>query len=103
MLHIFLLGDYFKSEIIQGVGRNCPTNQIIDTENKCMAAVDFLSMDSVMFYMGPSNSRDFPAGCYYKGGFGYFNKITDPSQTFPYNFYGIGGLCMEIGKYSCTK
>ena len=59
-----------------------------------MAAADFLKM----FYHKPSTSRDFPAGCYFKGGYGYFNEITDPSQTNPYNFYGIGGLCMEIGK-----
>ena len=61
-----------------------------------MDAADFLGK----FYMKPSTSRDFPAGCYYKGGFGYFNEITDPSQTDRYNFYGISGLCMEIGEYS---
>ena len=97
---MFLLGDYFKSEIVQGVGRNCPANQIIDTENKCKDAVKKWENLGEMFYMGPSTSKEFPAGCYHKGAYGHFNKITDPTKTNPYNFYGIGGLCMEIGKHN---
>ena len=87
---MIILDKYFKN----GVGENCPVNQIIDTENKCKAAADILGL----FYMEASNSGDYPAGCYYKGWYGYFNEITDPSQTNPANFDSIGGLCIEMGK-----
>ena len=93
LIHTILSDKYFKA----GDGKNCHENQIIDTENKCKDAVQVLGKVLGLFYMRSSSSTDYPAGCYYQGYYGYFNEITDPSQTNPDNFDTFGGLCMEIG------
>ena len=91
--YIITLAEYFKSD----PNENCPANQVIDTKSKCEAAAD--ALDLMYMNLNSNPPSDYPAGCYYKTYFGYFNQLTNPSQTKPQNFNSNGGLCMGISKH----
>ena len=74
--------------------RNCPTENVISTENDCIAASQELGYD----YKNSRLGYDLPAGCYYHHGDGiYLNNITDPASTDPYP-NGHHGVCLGTGK-----
>ena len=74
--------------------RNCPTENVISTENDCIAA----SQELGYAYKNSRQGDDLSAGCYYHHGDGiYLNNITDPASTDPYP-NGHHGVCLGTGK-----
>ena len=83
------------------IGENCPTGSVVVTVEECMTASSVLEFQ----YFGKQedyNKHHMPAGCFWMqdatGSYqSYFNKIVDPSQTWPDAFRGRGGVCVKDG------
>ena len=87
------LGEYVQDDI----GKNCDTNQIIDTADTCKVAAGVLGM---IYNSYTLSTQHHPAGCYWHSDHEemWFNEITDPSITHPEVFGPRGGVCRNTGK-----
>ena len=93
-MRIINVAEYFKN----GIGENCPTSQIINTESECKnSAADVLGLS----FGGSITSIFQPAGFHWKDMRAFFNRIIDPSQTNQQILQDrreAGGICVGTGK-----
>ena len=77
-------------------GENCPSDRIVATVDECKAASAVLGLTGGTNFH--QDSSGYPAGCYWKNTYLYFNAVVDPSQTNPESFGVRGGVCFK-GKF----
>ena len=81
-------------------GQNCAPESIIVNRDTCEDALKLFGLKITNLDV---DSRDVPAGCYWKneGYFrneGYFNKLVNPSSTNPTSFDERAGVCSASGR-----
>ena len=74
-------------------GRNCPNTEIITTEKGCKQAAEELGLS----YSGVVDAASYAAGCFSIQEGVFFNKLVDPSSTYPERFLFSGGVCLNLG------
>ena len=74
-------------------GHNCPTNEIITTEEGCKMAAETLGLS----YSGTVGAANYAAGCFSIQQGAFSNQIVDPSSTYPERFLFSGGICLYRG------
>ena len=74
-------------------GRNCPNTEIITTEEGCKQAAKELGLS----YSGVVDAASYAAGCFSIQEGVFFNKLVDPSSTYPERFLFSGGVCLNLG------
>ena len=63
------------------------------SEENCKLASKELNLN----YYGAENSANYAAGCMSIQEGAFFNKIVDPSLTFPEKLLFSGGVCLNKG------
>ena len=72
-------------------GHNCPIDELITTEKGCKQAASVLGLS----YSGIVSAASYAAGCFSIQEDAFFNKISDPSLTYPERFLLSGGICLN--------
>ena len=80
-------------------GHNCDKDkdEVITTEESCKLAAEELHL-SYYGRIKEENSANYAAGCMWIQDGAFFNKIVDPSKTFPGRLLFSGGVCLNKGK-----
>ena len=76
-------------------GQNCPSAEVIGTEEYCKAASIMLELK----YQSMFDDSDTPIGCQYNGRSkeSYFNSNSGLSYSNPKFSWGYGGVCTTNG------